>query len=122
MIRQKVEELKQGILELERLLESLSGRVEPPEDWLIPRIFVWYEIYVRGGVVSREELHEIAGKYGYDPRGLGGFFAGDEPSLRYIMGRSKVVLQDWAVEYVERFKNWIEEHKDEYARQAGGSR
>lgn len=69
--------------------------------------------------MNRSELHKIGRMYGYDPRGLGGFFAGDEPSLRYI-GKDKehVVLERWAEKYVEEYIDWIEKNIDNYRKKS----
>ena len=116
-LRPRVEALRRILLELEELLNRYSGGPRAPPSWEVPRIFVWYEVYVRGGIVSRDELHEIARRYGYDTRGLGGFFTGDEPSLEYVgVNKDRVVLREWAQREVELYREWIEQHKREYER------
>ena len=108
-LRKKLEEVKLKIAEIEAMIDEQVGGMEIPPDWMIPRIFVWYEIYKRGGIVKKEELHAIGKKYGYDPRGLGGFFAGNEPSLRYVGTRKDtIVLEEWAIKEDEKYIKWIE--------------
>lgn len=115
-IEKEVDEAIKILTRVKALISGTRGEVTPPQ-WLIPRIFVWYEIYIRGGVVDRAELHKIGRIYGYDPRGLGGFFVGDEPSLRYIgKDRNKIVLERSAEELVKEYLSWIEKNIDKYRR------
>ena len=74
---------------------------------MVRRLRVWKKIQDRGGVVTREELHEIVEEIGMDPRGLGGFFAGPDSSLVHV-AQDKIALRQWAAEEVERYRRWLE--------------
>jgi len=111
----KLDELSRIVADIRMIVEKYMGGPEPPPDWMIPRIFVWYEIYVKDGIVSRDEFHRIGKKYGYDTRGLGGFFTGDRPSLRYIgVNKDRVMLEDWAAKEVEKYMGWIKANMQYY--------
>ena len=115
-IRSKLEEIKRALAELEGVLNMYTGGPEPPPDFLIPRIFVWFEIYKRGGIIDMSELRKIADKY-YEngAQVIGGFFTGERPSLRRIgIRKDKAELQEWAVKEVEEYKEWIEENIEKY--------
>ena len=114
-IKEMIGDIRESLLEVERLIDRELGSDISPQEWEIPRIFIWYEIYKRGGIVDKGEFHRIGKLYGYDPRGLGGFFAGDESSLVYVgVNKNKVVLEDWALKEVEKYKEWIEKNIDKY--------
>jgi len=118
-LRDVVKKLKSDVLELESLIEKYSSGPTPPPKWEVRRLFVWYEIYKRGGIVSSAELHEIARKYGYRRGAVGGFFTGKNPSLKYVgVNKDKVVLSEWAVEEVKRYMKWLEKHKQDYERRS----
>ena len=120
-IEEKVDEAIRILTEIKSLISGVHGESVPPR-WLIPRIFVWYEIYVRGGIVDRAELHKVGRGYGYDPRSLGGFFVGENPSLRYTgREKNKVVLERWAEKYVEEYLSWIEKNIDTYRKTSTAS-
>ena len=115
-IKELLEQIERNIAEIRSKINTLLGEgPEKPPDWCIPRVFVWYGIYNKGGLVSRDEFHRIGEEYGYDHRGLGGFFTGKEPSLRYVgVNKDTVALEDWAKDIVERYKDWIEQNKEKY--------
>ena len=120
-IDEKIDDAIRILREIKALVSGRLGENTPPK-WLIPRIFVWYEIYIRGGAIDRSELRKIGRMYGYDPRGLGGFFAGDEPSLRYTgKEKDKIVLERWAEKYVEDYLDWIEKNIDDYRKTINSS-
>ncbi len=109
-IRERLERIQEDLEEVRVRLARLTGEAESfeiPPEWMQPRLRVWHEIHQKGGIVPLEELHKIAGKIGYDLRGLGGFFGGNEPSLTRIAG-GKVALTESAVKKVERYKDWLE--------------
>ena len=114
-IRDIIKEIQEALLKIDRLIsKELDSDLSPPE-WEVPRIFIWYEIYKKDGIVDRDEFHRIGRLYKYDPRGLGGFFVGKEPSLEYVgVNKNKVVLEDWAAEEVKKYKEWIEKNIDKY--------
>jgi len=112
-LKAKIEEVKEHLIkdleELERIIVKFMGGAPQPPDWMIPRIFVWYEVYQKGGIVTREELHDIVRKYYNDVRPLGAFFTGKEPSLRLVgINRDKVALEHWAAREVEKYKEWLD--------------
>lgn len=116
-IEQKVLEIKRVVLELENMLSKLHGGVPSPPKWCIPRIFIWYEIYSRGGVVDRSELHQICKMYYGSLKALGGFFTGKDSSLQYVgVNKDKVALKDWAIKEVEQYIEWIKKNRDSYKR------
>jgi len=117
-LKEKINQMKQLLAELEAVTNALiEGEPMKPDDSMIPRIFVWYEIYARGGIVTKEKFHEIGKKYGYDPRGLGGFFSWDEPSIRYVgINKDQAALEEWAAKDVEKYKEWIEQNKEGYTK------
>jgi len=117
-LQSKLDELSRVVAELRAVVERYAGGPEAPPSWMIPRIFVWYEIYLEGGIVDKDKFHEIGRKYGYKTRGLGGFFTGSRPSLRYVgVKRDRVMLEEWAAKEVEKYREWIEKNIEHYRRQ-----
>jgi hypothetical protein len=101
-----VRDAKNAIEKVEAQLLTMGGK--EPKDIVatLPehrqaRVRVWKEIHEKGGFVTKEELHKIGQKYGFDPRGLGGFFVGDS-SLVYLAD-GKVGLTSKAV---RKMKEW----------------
>jgi len=118
-LRDAVKKLKSDVLELETLIEKHSGEPTPPPEWEVRRLLVWYEIYKRGGIVSSAELHEIAKKYRYEKGAIGGFFRGKNPSLKYVgVNKDKVALNEWAIEEVKRYMEWLEKHEQDYEKKS----
>ena len=56
-----------------------------------------------GGNVSPTELSRLARENGYDPRGLGGYYTGDNASLRHDGDRR--LLTAAGRRYIERWKD-----------------
>lgn len=84
-----------------------------PPEWERKRLKVWAKIHVNGDIVSNEKWKKIYTEVGYDPRGTGGFFAGDQPSLIRV-GDDKVAIAKWAVKEVEKYQEWLENQKLEW--------
>ena len=92
-IRAELARVRSSLLRLEDNLDAIeaSGRGSPgparerPERYL--RVLV--DVYERGGQhgVDAEGLAAIGSAYGYDRRGLGGFFTGRRAPLRRADGR-----------------------------------
>jgi tetrahydromethanopterin S-methyltransferase subunit G len=78
-----------------------------PPEWERKRLKVWAKIHEKGDLVTYEEWQKIIREVGYDPRGTGGFFAGDNPSLIWV-GEDKVALAKWAAQEVEKYRQWLE--------------
>lgn len=78
-----------------------------PPDWERKRLRVWAKIHEKGDVVTYENWQKIYIAVGYDPRGTGGFFAGNDSSLVWV-GDDKVALSKWAVKEVEKYKEWLD--------------
>lgn len=65
--------------------EGRSAEDSPPTHW-----HVWFhraggvlnEVDQAGGAVDKEKWREIGLNLGYDPRGLAGFYTGNDPSMR----------------------------------------
>lgn len=77
-----------------------------PPDWERKRLKVWAKIHEKGDIVGRNDWEKIYTEVGYDPRGTGGFFSGPEASVVEI-GEEKIALSKWAVEEVEKYKEWL---------------
>lgn len=117
-IKELLEQAALKITEAVNLINQRLGEapIGPPE-WLIQRVFVWNEIYERGGLVRKDEFYRIGREYGYNTRGLGGFFTGKKPSLRYVgVNKDTIVLEDWAKAEVEKYREWIIQNKERYRR------
>ena len=78
-----------------------------PPEWERKRLKVWAMIHKNGDIVNYEEWQKIYTEVGYDPRGTGGFFAGDQSSLIWV-GDDKVALSKWAVKEVGKYQEWLE--------------
>jgi hypothetical protein len=84
------------------------------EEYRRARVELWCRIYNEGGILTRERLHEIWVKnMGKDPRALGGFFTGKNPSLIWTP-EGKVTINKKIVE--EKIKAWTGRTIDEYCR------
>jgi hypothetical protein len=91
------------------ILAKLTGETVlliPPE-WERKRLKAWAKIHEKGDLVTYDEWQKIVNHVGYDPRGTGGFFAGDNPSLIWV-GEDKVALTKWAAQEVEKYRQWLE--------------
>jgi len=111
-LRELLERIEGLITELEDIrwfIRELLGEevVEIPPEGLRNRLIVWEAIHRRGDVVEYNVFKEITRKVGYDPRGIGGFFAGNQPSIIRI-GEDKIALARWALDYLERYREWLE--------------
>jgi len=85
-LRSGLARLEEGLSALERAQHQPAGAVrDRPERYL--RVLV--DVYERGGQhrVDADGLAAIGRAYGYDPRGLGGFFTGSRAPLRRADGR-----------------------------------
>jgi len=91
------------------LLENMgeSGALTS-EQWWNRRNSVLAAVLSKGGTVSSDEWREIGAKYGFDPRGLGGFYVGKNASMTRIAGDRRA-LRDSGVQDVKR---WIREHPE----------
>jgi hypothetical protein len=117
----QVDKLDQAIALLGEVVHSLKAGDQPEAGTLAPaashaREPKWVAEYRRswgflkalddaGGEFSTHELSQLARHCGYDPRGLGGFYNGENASLR-ITEADKRVLTDAGRRYVAR---WQEE-------------
>lgn len=105
--------LTQGMQALNTVLEKIEGKNERQlEEWLKPRTELWSKIYLEGGIITREKLHEIWTKMGFSAQGLGGFFCGRKPSLIQTSG-NKIALSQDAEEYI---KDWTGQPIEEYSK------
>ena len=106
---QKVETIIADMDEVRRTLQSFLGEetMETPPEWLRKRLIVWAAVHKRGDVIEYEEFKMITKKVGYDPRGIGGFFTGDNPSIKWI-GETKVGIDPWALDYIEKYREWLD--------------
>jgi len=91
---------------VESLLKKLDKNTEI--DWWDRRNSVLAEVIKRGNVISSEEWIEIGKKYGFDPRGLGGFFTGKRPSMVSIGGGKKAITESG----VKDVKEWLRENPE----------
>lgn len=62
------------------------------------------DILREGGYVQKERLYELAEKYGFDKRGLGGFYTG-KGSLQMINELDRVMLTPEGVKTARRYLN-----------------
>lgn len=98
-----IKRIREDLETLENRVRAAAGE-EPGSlipEWGITRTNIWKEVWERGGIVTREELHKIAKKHGIDNRGLGGFFTG-KASLVNIAG-NKVGLTE---EAIRKMREW----------------
>lgn len=92
-IRAEVGRLRSSLLRLEENVDALElSRQQAPEpDRERPERYlrVLVDVYERGGQhgVDADGLAAIGRAYGYDSRGLGGFFTGRRAPLRRVEGR-----------------------------------
>ncbi len=78
-------EMELRLRPLEAKIKALEGTMSGEES-LQPNELILTELAKRGGLVSREEWQSLGREMGYDPRGLGGFFTGRRPSVRWTSG------------------------------------
>lgn len=99
-------ELQRAENELLKLLGEEPQRIVP--EWMLPRLKIWKSIKEEGGVVTKEELYQIATKVGIDNRGLGGFFTGKNASLVQL-GDGKVALTQVGEKKLKQFQEQLAE-------------
>lgn len=66
------------------------------------------EVAKRGGKVTKEEWKRIGVRYGYDARGLGGFFVG-EASIQEQSGAYRLSPRGWSLGYDALLKRYVKE-------------
>jgi hypothetical protein len=92
-IRAEVSRLRSGLVRLDEILDALelAGVQSPEPDRQRPERYlkVLVDVYEHGGQhgVDGDGLAAIGSAYGYDRRGLGGFFTGRRAPLRRVEGR-----------------------------------
>lgn len=111
-IQEILETIRSCQVELKRAenktLQLLGEEGQSVPEWMVLRLKIWKSIKELGGVVTKEELYQIANKIGIDNRGLGGFFTGKNASLVQL-GDDKVALTQAG----EKKLNQYQEHLDE---------
>lgn len=83
-IRAELDAVRSSVESIERELSTLEGGVPPAPTRPRPARYwqLLIEIYERGPHgISTAELDQLAGRYGYDRRGLNGYFAGARAPL-----------------------------------------
>jgi hypothetical protein len=115
--KRKIEEAKDLLIKATRLLTEVIEMAESngteAEEWMKQRMELWVRIYLEGGVVAQERLHEIWGReMNKDVRGLGGFFVGKRASLEWTHD-NRVMLTRYATESIEA---WTGKSVEEYAK------
>ena len=68
------------------------------------RLRVLCDVLLKGGVVTYDEWGAIGQEHGYDRRGLGGYFTGNNPTIRQIFDGKKSIT-DEGVSQVNSFLN-----------------
>lgn len=101
-IRSELDNIK---VKLSKMLGEESLLIPP--DWERKRLKIWAKIHEKGDIVTLPDWEKIYTSVGYDPRGTGGFFTGDS-SLMWV-GDDKVALSKWAVQEVEKYKEWLKD-------------
>jgi hypothetical protein len=89
--KEKIKKALEALQKAQAVLEEIFAKENEELGWWDRRCSVLVEVHKRGGIVTRSEWIEIGAKYGYDPRGLGGFFTGSEPSMTSIAGQRKAL-------------------------------
>ena len=80
--------VESDLAELRAYAESLNGQKAATKPWFYrPGRLLW-EIRERGGEVTTEQFYAMGDALGYDRRGLGGFFSGNNPTLEMVVGGS----------------------------------
>jgi len=104
-----VENALSDIVEVRRAILELLGNntIKTPHEELRMRIKAWAAVHKRGDVIDFNEFRTILKQIGYSPQGIGGFFAGENSSMVHV-GENKVAVRRWAVEYVDRYSDWLD--------------
>ena len=96
-IRAELERVRSSLRRIEEVLATLDLPRPPPDDarqrsGRYMRVLV--EVYDHGGRqgVGPDELAAIGARYGYDRRGLGGFFTGANAPLRRVDQRVQLTV------------------------------
>lgn len=103
-----LQRLKRIRLEIDEIIEVAERAAGSIPDTAWHRWFkrsgaVLNHVDQAGGSVRPEVWRAIAGHYGYDPRGLAGFYSGRDPSMirdrstddRILTERGKIEAQNW---------------------------
>jgi hypothetical protein len=85
-LEQKIRNVEAAVAQLRQELESLKSGDNDDQRWV--RLLRLVED--AGGRVSSDEWRRLGAQCGYDPRGLGGFFRGGNPSM-YVDGDDRVL-------------------------------
>jgi hypothetical protein len=107
--------------ELGGLLESVgvsdAAPTTPEPQWRGDYARIWrllHSVRQAGGDLNTEEWVRLGTAHGYDPRGLGGFFRGGEPTME--MQGERRVLTEHGLRFIERWerdfgRDWLtDEH------------
>jgi hypothetical protein len=106
-LRTEVSRLREGLDRLDAQLARLAEEEEAPAGRLRPERYymVLLAVYERGPHgASTDELATIGAACDYDPRGLGGYFAGKRAPLRSEGGRVRLTVEGNRLvrEYLDR--------------------
>lgn len=97
-IRSEVQRLRAGLDRIEESLGALDDADRPPARER-PRperyLQVLIAVYDEGGRpgLDAAAFAQLGGRFGYDPRGLGGFFAGARAPLHRVDGRVRLTAE-----------------------------
>lgn len=109
-----IKELKQKLESITLSLESITNDQEGIEInvYDIRKIAILEEVYRSDGIVSAEQLSDIAKKWGKSPQGVAGYFTGDNPSLRSIAGGKRALTDkgaDAVIYYRDKYgDDWLD--------------
>jgi hypothetical protein len=95
-----ITEAEDRVKRARELLQRETSATEVQGVW--PGGLLLAEILREGGSVSRERLYELAEKYGFDRRGLGGFYTG-KGSLQMLDEMDRVMLTPEGVKTARRY-------------------
>lgn len=95
-----ITEVEERIGRVREILQREAGAPVAGGPW--PGGLLLAEILEEGGSVTREQLYELATKYGFDKRGLGGFYTG-KGSLQMIEEKNRVMLTPEGVKTARKY-------------------
>lgn len=108
-LKRKLSRTLSKLRAVETEIQELIGSDEDEGlEWWDRRCHVLVEVYNRGGVIPADDWYRIGADLGYDRRGLGGFFTGNEPTMVAIAGNRHALSPSGRREAEE----YLEEHPE----------
>ena len=107
--QEQTEELRSILKKADQILNQITGSGdEKSRKYWANRMGILATVMLEGGVVTSERWIEIGKEHGYNPQGLGGYFAGRRSSMVKVGGDKRAITESGNEDVIE----WLDEEND----------